>query len=154
MSEACRRCLNVVTAGSLGCDLCLGHKDPFSFSSRLVLLPCCHGSDSPLPGGLARSSILHPQWVKGRYSSCPVLFLFLPLVLPGSVCSSHGLACCWLFISLNPNPFHTSGKIPLRCQCFWTCWVGLQAPDPARLWERQTGLGPGLVSQLLLHPWG
>lgn len=75
-------------------------------------------------------------------------------VLPGSVCSSHGLPCCWLCKSLNPNPFHTPGKIPTSCQCLWTCWVGLQAPGPGRLWERQEGLGAGLVSQLLLHPWG
>lgn len=35
-------------------------------------------------------------------------------VLLGSVCSSHGIPCCWLYISLNTNPFHTSGKIPMR----------------------------------------
>lgn len=39
VSETCRCCLNLVPAGSLGCDLCLGHKDPSSFSSQLMLLP-------------------------------------------------------------------------------------------------------------------
>lgn len=80
MSEACQCCLNVVTAGSLGCDLCLRHKDPSSFSSQLMLLPSFHSSD-PLCQVVqpAMSSILPAQWAKGRYSSSPVLLLFLPL---------------------------------------------------------------------------
>lgn len=101
----------------------------------------------------AMSSIIHPQAVKGRYSSSPVLFLFLPL---GSTCLAWlRLQLMWLPCSWCTYPsiqFPTSGKIPMNCQCFWTCWVGLEAPDPARLWQRQTGLGPGLVTQLLLHP--
>lgn len=117
------------------------------------LCPASMIPDSPLP---AMSSILDPQWIEGRYSSSQCSSSSSRLaapVLPGSACSSRGLPCCWLCISFNPNPFHTSGKIPMKCQCFWSFWAGLQAPDPARLWERQTGLGPGLVSQLLLHRW-
>lgn len=93
------------------------------------------------------SSSLDSQWIKGRYSSSQCSSSSSHLaepVLPGSACSSRGLPCCWLCISFNPNPFHTSGKIPMKCQCFWSFWAGLQAPDPARLWERQMGLGPGL----------
>lgn len=90
------------------------------------------------------SSILHPQWSKAG-TALPHL---AEPVLPGSVCSSRGLPCCWLYISLYPNPFHTSGKIPLRC--LWTCWVGLQVPDPAR--APRTGL-PAPSPSLGLSCW-
>lgn len=104
--EACRCCLNVATAGSPGCVICV--LDTKILLHSLLIL--CFFPASMIQTLLcwvvwpAMSSILHPQWFKGRYSSSP------EPVLPGSVCSSHGLPCCWLYISLNPNPFHTSGK--------------------------------------------
>lgn len=106
----------------------------------------------------AMKSILDMQGVKGRclfvrnsmcLPQCSSSQLVEP-ALPGSACSSCGLPCCGQYLSLlsalNPTPFHSSGKIPTSL-----CWVGLQAPNPAGVWERQPGLG--LDSQfLVLHP--
>ena len=85
----------------------------------------------------AMKSILDTQGVKGRclfvrngmsVPQCSSSQLVGP-VLPGSAHSSWGLPCCQQYVSLlsglNPNPFHASGRIPMSCQCFWTCWIGL-----------------------------
>lgn len=98
-------------------------------------------------------SILDTQGVKGRclfilngtsLPWCSSSSSSSPLVepaLPSSACSSCGL-CCWQYVSLlslNPNPFHASEKIPVSCQCFWPCWVGVQVPDPAGVWRSGSG---------------
>lgn len=165
--KACKRCRNVVIASSLRCDLCLTRGSFFTLcssyaSAQLLSFKALSFAWWSVP---AMKSILDMQGAKGgclficNSTSLPQCSSsssqLVEPVLCGSARSSCGLPCCRWYIcllsDLNPNHFHASGKIPMSCQCFWMCWVGLQAPDPAGVWERQPGLGLG-SRLLVLHP--
>lgn len=89
------------TAGGLGCDLCLGQKDPSSFSAQLLLLPSFHDSrlsfclpraaffiHSGSKAGTALSSAFPPTWLKLSclaQSAAPVAILAVQIPQPKSL---------------------------------------------------------------------